>query len=50
MELLNNCLSIKVYKNIKTKDMPEGTDSCLIIELTGYLKDHYTNLYLNDKK
>ena len=50
IELLNNCLSIKAYKNIKTKDMPKGTDSCLIIELTGYLKDHYTNLYLNNKK
>ena len=49
-EITKDSVIIKYYYNInKTDNVPEGMDSCMILELTGYLKDYYEQLYLKKK-
>ena len=48
MELTRDSIIIKIYKDIP--NAPSGKDSCMKLELTGYLKEHYKNLYLTNKK
>ena len=48
-ELIKNSISIKIYKNIPKNinniNIPKNMDSCMILELTGYLKDYYEEFF-----
>ena len=50
-ELTKNSISIKIYKNIhqniNNTNIPKNMDSCMILELTGYLKDYYEEFFNN---
>lgn len=50
-EITKDSVIIKYYYNInKTDNVPEGMDSCMILELTGYMKDYYEQILIKNKK